>query len=277
MTIRILMAKPGLDGHDRGALVVSQALRDHGMEVIYTGLRQSPEQIVQAAIQEDVDAIGLSSLSGAHNILFPEVLNQLKEKNAEDIFVFGGGVIPFDDVRNLEELGIKKVFTPGSSTEAIAAFIEQTVREREAFEPILSAPKCVDHIGIAVSSIDEAIPFYRDHLHLDVETVVDVPEQGVKVAFISLSNAKIELLEPLTKESPVQSFIDKKGEGLHHIALAVNRLSDRLTQLKREGVPLVDETPKQGASGVPIAFLHPKAANGTLVELCENEGVEIDG
>nr|WP_184663588.1 methylmalonyl-CoA epimerase [Texcoconibacillus texcoconensis] len=271
------MAKPGLDGHDRGALVVSQALRDHGMEVIYTGLRQSPEQIVQAAIQEDVDAIGLSSLSGAHNILFPEVLNQLKEKNAEDIFVFGGGVIPFDDVRNLEELGIKKVFTPGSSTEAIAAFIEQTVREREAFEPILSAPKCVDHIGIAVSSIDEAIPFYRDHLHLDVETVVDVPEQGVKVAFISLSNAKIELLEPLTKESPVQSFIDKKGEGLHHIALAVNRLSDRLTQLKREGVPLVDETPKQGASGVPIAFLHPKAANGTLVELCENEGVEIDG
>lgn len=125
--IRVLMAKPGLDGHDRGAKVVSRALRDAGMEVIYTGLRQSPEQIVQAAIQEDVDIIGLSCLSGAHNSLFPKVVELLKARGAEEIVVFGGGVIPEADIPGLRAAGIEAVFTPGTSLEEIVAFIRERV------------------------------------------------------------------------------------------------------------------------------------------------------
>lgn len=126
--IRVLIAKPGLDGHDRGALVIAQALRDYGMEVIYTGLRQSAAQIVQAAIQEDVDVIGLSSLSGGHKALFPKVVELLKEKGAEDIPVIGGGVIPDEDIEFLLESGVNKVFTPGSSTKDIAKYIEALIR-----------------------------------------------------------------------------------------------------------------------------------------------------
>lgn len=122
--IRVLVAKPGLDGHDRGAKVIARALRDAGMEVIYTGLRQTPEQIVTAALQEDVDAVGLSCLSGAHNHLFPRVVELLKEQNAEDIMVFGGGVIPDADIPGLKEAGIKEIFTPGTSTQDVIAFLQ---------------------------------------------------------------------------------------------------------------------------------------------------------
>jgi len=114
--IRVLIAKPGLDGHDRGAKVIARALRDSGMEVIYTGLRQTPEQIVAAAVQEDVDAIGLSILSGAHNVLFPEIMRLLKEENAEAIIVFAGGIIPEQDVPRLKALGIREIFLPGTPT-----------------------------------------------------------------------------------------------------------------------------------------------------------------
>ena len=114
--IRVLIAKPGLDGHDRGAKVIARALRDAGMEVIYTGLRQTPEQIVAAAVQEDVDAIGLSSLSGAHNVLFPEIMRLLKEEGAEDIVVFAGGIIPEQDIPKLKAIGIREIFLPGTST-----------------------------------------------------------------------------------------------------------------------------------------------------------------
>lgn len=126
--IRVLVAKPGLDGHDRGAKVVARALRDAGMEVIYTGLRQSPEQIVQAAIQEDVQFIGLSCLSGAHNSLFPKVVELLKEGGADDIVVFGGGVIPDADIPGLLAAGIEAIFTPGASLEEITAFVRERVK-----------------------------------------------------------------------------------------------------------------------------------------------------
>lgn len=119
------MAKPGLDGHDRGAKVVARALRDAGFEVIYTGLRQSPEQIVAAAIDEDVDAVGLSLLSGAHNYLFPKVVEMLKEKGAGDILVFGGGVIPEEDIPGLKAAGIAEVFTPGTPTSATIEFLKE--------------------------------------------------------------------------------------------------------------------------------------------------------
>jgi len=126
--IRILIAKPGLDGHDRGAKVVARALRDAGMEVIYTGLRQTPEQIVETAIQEDVDVIGLSILSGAHTHIFPKVMELLKENNIKDIIVMGGGVIPEEDIPELKKVGIAEIFTPGTDTRDIIKFIKQKVK-----------------------------------------------------------------------------------------------------------------------------------------------------
>ena len=128
--IRVLVGKPGLDGHDRGAKVVARAFRDAGFEVIYTGLHQTPEQIASAAIQEDVDCIGLSILSGAHNTLLPRVCQLLLEKNAADIAVFGGGVIPEDDIPGLKAAGLKEIFTPGTSTEDIVAWVRTNVIPR---------------------------------------------------------------------------------------------------------------------------------------------------
>lgn len=126
--IRVVIAKPGLDGHDRGAKVVARALRDAGMEVIYTGLHQTPEQVVETAIQEDADAVGLSVLSGAHMTLFRRVLELLTERDARDIVVFGGGIIPDADLPELERLGVAKVFTPGATTESIVDWVRTNVR-----------------------------------------------------------------------------------------------------------------------------------------------------
>lgn len=123
--IRILIAKPGLDGHDRGAKVVARSLRDAGMEVIYTGIRQTPEQIVNAAVQEDVDFLGLSILSGAHNQLFARIVELLKEKKRDDILIFAGGIIPAQDVAKLKSIGISEIFGPGTSTEKIIEFIQE--------------------------------------------------------------------------------------------------------------------------------------------------------
>ena len=125
--IRVLVAKPGLDGHDRGAKVVAAALRDAGMEVIYTGLHQTPEQIVETAIQEDADLIGLSVLSGAHMTLFRKVVELLDERDATDIVVFGGGIIPEDDIKLLEEIGVAKIFTPGAKTSDVVAWVNSTL------------------------------------------------------------------------------------------------------------------------------------------------------
>ncbi len=127
---RILVAKPGLDGHDRGAKVVARALRDAGFEVIYSGLHRTPEEIVEAAIQEDVDAIGLSSLSGAHMALFPKVIDGLKTKKATDILVFGGGIIPGDDVATLKAAGMAEIFTPGTTTQSIVEWLTDALQGR---------------------------------------------------------------------------------------------------------------------------------------------------
>ncbi|SCG56767.1 cobalamin B12-binding domain-containing protein [Micromonospora inositola] len=127
--IRVVVAKPGLDGHDRGAKVVARALRDAGMEVIYTGLHQTPEQIVETAIQEDADAVGLSVLSGAHMTLFKRVLELLAARDARDIVVFGGGIIPDADIPELERLGVAKIFTPGATTQSIVEWVRQNVAQ----------------------------------------------------------------------------------------------------------------------------------------------------
>ena len=124
------MAKPGLDGHDRGAKVIARALRDAGFEVIYTGLHQTPEMIATAAVQEDVDAVGLSIMSGAHNTLFPAVLEELKKRGVEDVVVFGGGIIPEADFEGLKASGVKGVFTPGTSLESIIQWVRENVRAR---------------------------------------------------------------------------------------------------------------------------------------------------
>jgi len=135
--IRILLAKPGLDGHDRGIKVIAAAFRDAGFEVIYSGLRQTPDMIVNAAIQEDVDAIGVSILSGAHMTLFPAILDLLKEKKADNIILFGGGIIPDDDIVTLEKLGVNKLFTPGTTTEESIEYVKKAVGERKKDEKIM--------------------------------------------------------------------------------------------------------------------------------------------
>lgn len=131
--IRVLVAKVGLDGHDRGAKVIAAALRDAGMEVIYTGLRQTPEMVVNAALQEDVDAIGISILSGAHMTIFPKVIGLLKEKGMTDVLLTGGGIIPEDDMQQLNQLGVGRLFAPGATTAEIAGYITGWVREHRDF------------------------------------------------------------------------------------------------------------------------------------------------
>ena len=131
--VRVLVAKVGLDGHDRGAKVIATALRDAGMEVIYTGLRQTPEMVVTAALQEDVDAIGISILSGAHMTVFPKVITLMKEKEMSDVLLTGGGIIPEEDIKKLNEMGVGRLFAPGTSTSEIAEYIKDQVKERRSF------------------------------------------------------------------------------------------------------------------------------------------------
>lgn len=131
--IRVLVAKVGLDGHDRGAKVIASSLRDAGMEVIYTGLRQTPEMVVQTALQEDVDAIGVSILSGAHNTVFPKIITIMKEKGMDDVLLTGGGVIPEADIQSLKELGVGDLFPPGTPTPQIADYIKNWVKENRDF------------------------------------------------------------------------------------------------------------------------------------------------
>jgi methylmalonyl-CoA mutase C-terminal domain/subunit len=131
--VRVLVAKVGLDGHDRGAKVIATALRDAGMEVIYTGLRQTPEMVVNAALQEDVDAIGISILSGAHNTVFPKIVALMKEKKMNDVLLTGGGIIPEEDMKQLYEIGVGKLFPPGTNTHEIAEYITNWVKENRNF------------------------------------------------------------------------------------------------------------------------------------------------
>lgn len=131
--VRVLVAKVGLDGHDRGAKVIATALRDAGMEVIYTGLRQTPEMVVNAALQEDVDAIGISILSGAHMTVFPKIIQLMKEKEMDDVLITGGGIIPEDDMQELNVMGVGKLFAPGANTKDIADYIKEWVKENRSF------------------------------------------------------------------------------------------------------------------------------------------------
>ncbi len=265
--IRVLVAKPGLDGHDRGALVIAQALRDAGMEVIYTGLRQTPQQIVNSAIQEDVDVIGLSILSGAHNQLFPEIMKLLKEQEADDIIVVAGGIIPETDIPNLLKLGISKIFTPGSSLQETIDFIKEAVKKKK--ERGKTIFKNIDHIGIAVKNIESSIELYTRILGLKLLDIERIESEKVKVAFIELGNSKIELLEATAEDSSIAKYLTKYGEGIHHIAIEVKNLEVKVRELKENNIRLINEEPFIGAHKKKVIFIHPSSANGVLIELTE--------
>lgn len=265
--IRVIVAKPGLDGHDRGAKVIAQGLRDAGMEVIYTGLRQTPEQIVEVTIQEDAQVVCLSSLSGAHNHLFPAVVQGLKDQGLNDVLVLGGGVIPEEDIPSLKEAGIKEVFTPGTYLKDVVNCIEANIYGSNDGVEILK----VDHIGIAVKNMDEAIKFYENVVGIKCLGIEEVADQKVRTAFLPVGDTEVELLEATADDSPIAKFIEKKGEGIHHIAYRVSNLEAKLAELKAAGVPLIDEKPRKGAGGAMIAFLHPKGTFGHLVELSERK------
>jgi methylmalonyl-CoA mutase C-terminal domain/subunit len=269
--IRIVVAKPGLDGHDRGAKVIARAFRDAGMEVIYLGLRQTPEQIVEAAVREGADGIGLSVLSGVHEHYFKAVIDLLARRGASDILVFGGGVIPESDVPILMHMGAGSIFGPGTSTAECVRWLKEAVakkrikkEEKNSMKPIL-----VDHIGIAVKNIDEALKFWEGALGIRCHGVEEVEEQKVKTAFLPIRDTEIELLEGTSPDSPVAKFVEAKGEGIHHIALRVDDLEAALVELEAKGVRLIDKTPRCGAGGAKIAFVHPKASGGVLLELSQ--------
>jgi len=269
--IRVLVAKPGLDGHDRGALVVAQGLRDEGMEVIYTGLRQTPAQIVSIAIQEDVACIGLSSLSGAHMALFPEVVRVLREQQADDILVIGGGVIPQDDIAPLKAAGVAEVFTPGSTIATMADYIRAHVHLRALDDVVdwLANVNKIDHIGIAVPRIQDVLPFYTGQLGLPVLHEEIIADQQVKTVFLPVGESLIELLEPTSDDSPIAQFLQKRGSGIHHIAYAVDDVTVALKRAQDAGIRLIDQTPRAGGHGKLIAFVHPKDTHGVLTEFCQ--------
>jgi methylmalonyl-CoA/ethylmalonyl-CoA epimerase len=137
--------------------------------------------------------------------------------------------------------------------------------------------KKIDHIGIAVQSIEKALPFYTDVLNLSLLGIEEVESEKVRVAFLKIGESKLELLEPMSPESPIAVFIEKRGEGLHHIALAVDSIQDRINDIKEKGIRMINETPKQGAGGAMVAFMHPKSTGGVLVEYCEKKGMDKNG
>ncbi len=242
--IRVLIAKPGPNGHDRETLMISQALQDHGMEVIYTELRQTPVEIAKTALKKDADVIGLFSLSGAHKTLYPKVIKELEKRNAADIPVI-----------------------EGSAAESLAQYIQNPIGPEL---DTTTAPKKIAHIGIAVKCINDVLSFYMDSLGLVLEGIEQVESEQVKVAFLKIGESRIELLEPLYESSPLQQFIKNKGEGIHHIAFEVDQIEARLRQLKSQGLKLINENTKQGANNSKVAFIHPKSANNVLFELCQH-------
>jgi len=271
--IRVLVGKPGLDGHDRGARVIAAALRDAGMEVVYTGLRASIPAIAAAAVQEDVDVIGLSILSGAHQSICRRLVEELKKRQA-DIPVVVGGIIPDADHEGLRALGVAAVFGPESALGAVVA----TVRALASGQPVPQASRPapagipatrLDHTAICVKDIRASIALIEEILGQKVAHEEHVPEQKVDAAFFDFPNgASLELVCP-RGNAGLEKFLEKRGDALHHLALRVKDIDAVLERLDARGVPLIDKAGRPGARGHRVAFLHPKAFGGTLLELVE--------
>jgi len=273
MTIRVLVGKPGLDGHDRGARVIAAALRDAGMEVVYTGLRASVPAIAAAAVQEDVDVIGLSILSGAHESICRRLAEELKQRGVE-IPVVVGGIIPAGDFEKLRAIGVAAVFGPESPLGAVV----ETVRALASGQPLPEPPKApapgipatrLDHTAICVKDIAATIAIIEDILGIKVAHTEYVDAQKVDAAFFDFPNgAALELVSP-RGNAGLEKFLEKRGDALHHLALRVKDIDEVLQKLAARGVPLIDKVGRPGARGHRVAFLHPKAFGGTLLELVE--------
>jgi methylmalonyl-CoA mutase C-terminal domain/subunit len=273
--IRVLVAKPGLDGHDRGARVIAAALRDAGMEVVYTGLRASVPAIAAAAVQEDVDVIGLSILSGAHESICKRLQEELSSRQAA-IPVVVGGIIPVADYARLKQLGVAAVFGPESAlskvVEAVRALAEgRALQEDPAAQPQqpgIPATR-LDHTAICVKDMDASIKLIEELLGQKVAHREAVASQKVLAAFFDFPNgASLELVAP-QGNAGLEKFLEKRGDALHHLALRVKDLDGLLQRLDARGVPLIDKVGRPGARGHKVAFLHPKAFGGTLLELVE--------
>jgi methylmalonyl-CoA mutase C-terminal domain/subunit len=278
--IRVLVGKPGLDGHDRGARVIAAALRDAGMEVVYTGLRASVPAIAAAAVQEDVDVIGLSILSGAHVPICRRLREELKQRNV-DIPIVVGGIIPDTDHDQLKQSGVAAVFGPESPLESVVDAVRALARgeqpkvesRKPRAETGIPATR-LDHAAIAVQDMDAALSILSQVLGQPVAHREQVAAQKVEAAFFDFPNgASLEVIAPVASLGPnagVEKFLEKRGDGLHHLALRVKDLDALLLKLDQRGVPLIDKVSRPGARGHKVAFLHPKAFNGALLlELVE--------
>jgi methylmalonyl-CoA mutase C-terminal domain/subunit len=275
--IRVLVAKPGLDGHDRGARVIAAALRDAGMEVVYTGLRASVPAIAAAAVQEDVDVIGLSILSGAHESICKRLQEELKSRQAA-IPVVVGGIIPVADYGRLKQLGVAAVFGPESAlskvVEAVRALAEgkalpeDVAEQAQPQQPGIPATR-LDHTAICVKDMEASIKLIEELLGQKVAHREAVASQKVLAAFFDFPNgASLELVAP-QGNAGLEKFLEKRGDALHHLALRVKDLDGLLQRLDARGVPLIDKVGRPGARGHKVAFLHPRAFGGTLLELVE--------
>ena len=290
--IRVLVGKPGLDGHDRGARVIAAALRDAGMEVVYTGLRATVPAIAAAAVQEDVDVIGLSILSGAHESICRRLRDELSRREAR-IPIVVGGIIPSADFAKLKDLGVAAVFGPESPLAAVVETVRAlATNATETATPTATAIPTptptsnsragipatrLDHTAICVRDIDASIALIEELLGQKVAHKEFVPAQKVHAAFFDFPNgASLELVAPQGNEG-LEKFLQKRGDALHHLALRVRDLDALLARLDARGVPLIDKVSRPGARGHKVAFLHPKAFGGTLLELVEaQEGSHDD-
>jgi methylmalonyl-CoA mutase C-terminal domain/subunit len=272
--IRVLVGKPGLDGHDRGARVIAKALSDAGMEVVYTGLRASVPSIATAAVQEDVDVIGLSILSGAHESICRRLVEELKRHKAK-IPVVVGGIIPATDHKALRDIGVAAVFGPESPLGAVADTVRALASgEAPPEDPLAKEPEGIaatrlDHTAICVKDMKASIALIEDILGQKVAHEEHVPVQKVDAAFFDFPNgASLELVCP-RGNAGLEKFLEKRGDALHHLALRVKDIDGVLRRLEARGVPLIDKVGRPGARGHRVAFLHPKAFGGTLLELVE--------
>jgi methylmalonyl-CoA mutase C-terminal domain/subunit len=277
--IRVLVGKPGLDGHDRGARVIAAALRDAGMEVVYTGLRAAVPAIAAAAVQEDVDVIGLSILSGAHESICKRLQEELRRREA-NIPVVVGGIIPAADRPKLEALGVAAVFGPESPLGEVVEAVRRlatgeaphTVTRRPALPEGIPATR-LDHTAICVKDMSASIALIEELLGQKCAHKEMVAAQRVSAAFFDFPNgASLELVSPeksLGGNPGLEKFLEKRGDALHHLALRVRDIDGLLRRLDEKGVPLIDKVSRAGARGHKVAFLHPKAFGGTLLELVE--------
>ena len=287
--IRVLVGKPGLDGHDRGARVIAAALRDAGMEVVYTGLRASVPAIAAAAAQEDVDVIGLSILSGAHQSICRRLRDELKARGL-DTPIIVGGIIPSADIPLLKALGVAAVFGPESPLDAVVKAVRAIARGEvpveAGAEPVKAASGIaatrLDHAALCVKDLGASIALLENLFGQPVSHRESVPSQKVSAAFFDFPNgASLELVSPdesLGGNPGLEKFLAKRGDGLHHLALRVDDIDEVLKRLEARGVPLIDKVSRPGARGHRVAFLHPKAMGGTLLELvCTQDEAQSKG